>query len=320
MPVRCCRTEDAAISQNYIIRISNDACINFLRYFSINNSLTLIVNLFIDLNGAFAFPDAPDGSRIACPPYDLAPAAAGLLLAGLVKGVTGIGYSTCAMPLLALAVGLETAMALVVMPAIVSNAALIATGGRLADTARRFSLFYLAILPGIACGVGLLAVLDRRMLTQGLGLVTLAYVGLAIARPALTLSQHLERPLALPAGFLNGVLTGLTGSQILPLVPYMLALRLEPATQVQAINLAVTIASLAMGGALLANGIMSAHLLLLSCAGALLAISGVAAGNALSKRLPVETLRRLTLAMLAWIGLTLIGLDAIAAMTAGGAH
>jgi uncharacterized membrane protein YfcA len=244
---------------------------------------------------------------------DLAYAAAGLLLAGLVKGVTGIGYATCAMPVLALAVGLETAMALVVVPAIASNAALIATGERLFETARRFSPFYLAILPGIACGVPLLAVLDQRMLAQGLGVVTLGYVGFAIARPALALPHALERPLALPAGFLNGVLTGLTGSQILPLVPYMLALRLEPAVQVQAINLAVTIASVAMGAALFSAGIMSPQLLLLSSAGAFIAVAGVALGSALSRHLPVETLRRLTLAMLALTALVLIGRDAFAA-------
>jgi uncharacterized membrane protein YfcA len=245
---------------------------------------------------------------------DLVSAVAGLLLAGLVKGVTGIGYATCAMPLLTLAVGLETAMALVVVPAIAGNAALLASGGRLVETARRFRAFYIAILPGIACGFPLLLVLDQRMLASGLGLVTLAYVALALAKPALALPPRLERPLALPAGFLNGLLTGLTGSQILPLVPYMLALRLEPPIQVQAINLAVTIASLAMGAALLGAGLMTPNLLLLSCAGAVLAIAGVTAGSALSTRLPVETLRRLTLAILALTALALIGRDAADAL------
>ena len=242
--------------------------------------------------------------------FELFAAAAGLAIAGLVKGVTGIGYATCAMPLLAMSVGLETAMALVVVPAIASNAALLATGGALATTARRFAPFYLAILPGIACGVPLLAAIDPRIATKALGLLTLAYVGLAVAKPALALPPHLERRLALPAGFINGVLTGLTGSQILPLVPYMLALRLDAATQVQAINLAVTIASLAMGAALLVHGIMTPALLAMSCAGAVIAVVGVAGGSAISTRLPVETLRRLTLAVLALIAAGLVGREA----------
>ena len=210
------------------------------------------------------------------------------------------------MPFLAMAVGLHAAMAIVVVPAIVSNAALLATGGGLVRTATRFRLFYLAILPGIACGILLLGAVDHRVATQGLGLLTIAYVIQAVVRPDFILSARFERPLALPAGFLNGVLTGLTGSQIFPLVPYMLALKLDAATQVQAINLAVTITSLALGAALFGAGIMTPELLVLSCAGAGFAI----AGNALRPRMPVEGLRRATLAVLLFIAVGLVGQDA----------
>jgi len=91
----------------------------------------------------------------------------------LVKVASGLGYAPCAMPPMALAAGLKTAIA--------SSAALLATGGRLRETARRFSAFYLANRPGIAIGVPLLAVLDKRLLASGLGLITLAYVALALA-------------------------------------------------------------------------------------------------------------------------------------------
>ncbi len=236
-------------------------------------------------------------------------AAAGLVLAGFVKGVTGIGYATCAMPFLAMAVGLHAAMAIVVVPAIVSNVALLATGGGLRETAIRFRLFYLASLPGIVCGILLLGAVDPRAATQGLGLLTIAYVIQAFVRPDLMLPARYEQPLALPAGFLNGVLTGLTGSQIFPLVPYMLALKLDAATQVQAINLAVTIAALALGASLFGAGIMTPELLVLSCAGAGFAIAGVLAGNALRPRMPIEALRRATLAVLLLIAVGLVGRD-----------
>ncbi len=243
-------------------------------------------------------------------PSDLALAAAGLILAGLVKGVTGIGYATCAMPILAMAVGLHAAMAIVVVPAIVSNAALLATGGGLVRTATRFRLFYLASVPGIACGILLLGAVDPRIATQGLGLLTIAYVVQAVVRPDLILPARFEKPLALPAGFLNGVLTGLTGSQIFPLVPYMLALKLDAGTQVQAINLAVTIAALALGASLVGAGIMTPELLVLSCAGAGFAIAGVLAGTALRSHLPVDGLRRATLVVLLAIAVGLVGQDA----------
>ena len=244
-------------------------------------------------------------------PSELSFAAAGLLLAGIVKGVTGIGYATCAMPFLVIAVGLEAAMAIVVAPAIASNAAVIACAGGITRTVARFYRFYLAILPGIVCGTLLLRALDPRLATQGLAGLTICYVALAIARPSLALPARLEQPLALPAGFLNGMLTSVTGSQIFPLVPYMMALRLEPQAQVQAINLAVTIASLALGAALLATGIMTPALLVVSAAGVVPAMLGVAGGSLLRDRLPIEAMRRLTLAVLLLIGVGLLARDAI---------
>jgi uncharacterized protein len=233
-----------------------------------------------------------------------------LLVAGLVKGVTGIGYATTAMPLLVIAFGLEKALALVVVPAIVSNAAIFIGAESIRTTLKRFQLFYLGILPGIAGGTALLGMVDTRLATNTLAAVTLAYVALAVIRPSLSLPPSLEQPLALPAGILNGVLTGLTGSQILPLVPYMMALRLEPQAQVIAINLAVTIASIVLGVTLLATGGMTGELLMLSCAGAFPAIGGALMGNAVRGLLPVEALRRLTLVMLVVIAVGLGGRSA----------
>lgn len=247
-------------------------------------------------------------------PFDAVPfvlAAAALAGAGLVKGVTGIGYATSAMPMLVLAVGLEQALAIVVVPALVSNAAVLVGARRAVTALVRFRLFYLGIVPGIALGTMLLGLVDVRHATDALAVLTLAYVALSVTRPALALDPALEQPLALPAGLLNGVLTGLTGSQILPLVPYMLALRLDAETQVMAINLAVSIAAVALGGALFASGMMSAELLALSCAGALPAIAGTLAGNAVRAHLPVEALRRITLAMLVVFAASLGGRSAV---------
>ena len=238
--------------------------------------------------------------------HDVASVAAGLFAAGIIKGVTGIGYATCAMPMLTLAVGLPAAISIVILPALASNAAMLFASRNFGAVFRRFSVFYLGILPGIATGALLLTLVDVRYATRGLAILTLAYVLLAVARPQLSLSSGAARALALPAGVLNGVLTGLTGSQIIPLVPYMLALRLEPAVQAQAINLAVTIASAALGTALLGAGVMTPELLALSAAGILPAVAATWAGTLLHCRLPVDALRRLTLLVLSVVAIGLV--------------
>lgn len=161
----------------------------------------------------------------------------GLFVAGVLKGATGIGYSTCALPFLAVAVGPGKAMALVVVPAIVSNLSLMLSGGGTVRALTRFWRFYIAIIPGTAVGVGFLFAIDAPAAGRLLGLLTLLYVLLAITRPQLSLGPAAEHRLALPAGFANGILSGLTGSQVLPLVPYMMALRLPPDEQVPAVKI-----------------------------------------------------------------------------------
>ena len=48
-------------------------------------------------------------------------AALGLLIAGFVKGATGLGYATCALPFLVAAIGLKAAIVIVPIPAMAAN-------------------------------------------------------------------------------------------------------------------------------------------------------------------------------------------------------
>lgn len=234
-------------------------------------------------------------------------AALGLFAAGVLKGSTGIGFSTCALPFLVAAVGLRPAMAIIIVPALWSNIGVIASGGYPATVIRRFWCFYAGIVPGIFIGAGILLVIDGRVATQVLAVTTLAYVGLALARPDISLPSTLERSLALPAGLANGILTGLTGSQILPLMPYMMSLKLAAEEQVQAVNLAVAIASVVLAVALFQTGIMTRELAVASLAGCIPAAVGVSLGGAIRRQLSATGFKHVALAALAALALSLYG-------------
>jgi uncharacterized protein len=230
----------------------------------------------------------------------------GLFLAGIVKGATGIGYATCALPFLVVTFGLKIGMAILTVPAVLSNFAVLGVAGQLKNTLQRFWPFYASIVPGIACGMAMLALVDVVHATQILGAVTLLYVGLAVVRPEFRLPSGFERPLALPAGFLNGVLTGLTGSQVMPLIPYMMALKLPSDEQVQAVNISVIVASITLLASLCIAGVMTPNLLAISCLGAIPALLGVRCGDHILGKLPALVYRRLTLLVLAAIAVSLL--------------
>ena len=236
----------------------------------------------------------------------LALAGLGLFLAGIVKGATGLGYSSCALPFLVSAIGLKPAMALVVVPAMATNVTVACTAGHFFETSRRFASLYLAMLPGIAIGVYLLVWINQAIAVQALGTIIIAYVLLTAFRPQMSLPQALEHLLKVPTGFMNGVLTGLTGSQVMPLFPYMMALNLDPGRLVQAINLAVLLASLLLAVGLLAAGIMTPQLLAISVLALAPALAGCQLGARARKYIPVEQFKSIVLFVLLVTGALLV--------------
>lgn len=222
----------------------------------------------------------------------------GLVLAGIVKGATGLGYASSALPFLVFAVGLRHAMAIVLLPAIATNIAVALGNGHLRETLQRFAALYVAMLPGIAVGLWLLVGTAPETAVLVLGVIVVAYALFALAKPSLSLPGRLAGPLQIPVGFLNGVLTGLTGSQVMPLVPFVMALGLDPARLVQAINLGVLLASLVLAAGLVLSGAVGDTMLIVSLFAVLPALAGVEIGRRLQPLIPAAHFRSVVLIVL----------------------
>ena len=229
-------------------------------------------------------------------------AALGLLVAGIVKGATGIGYATCALPILASILGLKSAMVLILAPTFATNFSMALFSGDLRGVIAKFFPLYLAMIPGIVVGVMSLAVADTKTAVCMLGLSLILYAGFSLWKPALRLSSGVARQLRIPVGFANGFLTGLTGSQVIPLVPYMMSLNVDPKFSIQAINLGVLVLTTLLSGALLATSLLDAALLKLSVLSILPAVGGVFIGTVIQARLPARRLRSLVVAVVGLMG------------------
>jgi hypothetical protein len=186
-----------------------------------------------------------------------------------------------------------------------SNVAVLITTGSLGGSLRKFWPLYVATLPGILCGVFLLTWADKRIPTQVLGVIICAYAIQALLRPNFSISPKIARVAQVPVGFSNGLLTGFTGSQVMPLMPYMLALNLEPTLFVQAVNIAVVIASVFLGFGLWLAGLMSAPELSLSVMAIAPALLGVHLGNWARRHIPASQFKSIVLAVLLLIGFSL---------------
>ncbi|MGE3645110.1 MAG: sulfite exporter TauE/SafE family protein [Beijerinckiaceae bacterium] len=238
--------------------------------------------------------------------FHIAMAFCGLAIAGLVKGAAGMGFSTTALPLLVLALGVEKAMPLVLIPSLSSNIFVMIECGEFNAMIRRFWLMLLFLIPGLIAGIWCLAVVDRRAAAAFLGAVLLTYGIYALSRPVFRLDEKLEKPLQIPVGIANGFVNGLTGSQVFPLPPFLLTLNLKPNQFTQTNNIAFTLSSLVMMAGLTKIGFMTKEIFLLSIAGIIPVWFSVKLGGAIRNRIDPETFRKMVLVVLMTLGAVLI--------------
>jgi uncharacterized membrane protein YfcA len=232
------------------------------------------------------------------------------LLAGIVKGVIGLGLPTIAVGLLSLVMTPAEAAALLVVPSLVTNVWQLALGPSFAGLVRRLWPMLLGICIGTWAGSGLLTGAGASNASIALGVALIAYslVGLAPFRPAIP--PCWETWLNPLVGATTGLVTAATGVFVIPAVPYVQALGLGRDALVQALGLSFTVSTVALAASLAREGAFGgtgATLSLLALAPALL---GMGAGQWLRSRISAEVFRRCFFLGLALLGahLTLRGL------------
>lgn len=239
-------------------------------------------------------------------PLQLAIVAAAFFFAAFVKGVTGLGFSTTALPFLVLALGLKSTLPLLIIPSLASNLIVMRDAGHFRSTLKQFWLLYVAAVPGLIVGLTLLSTLDPRHSTAVLGAVLIVYCAFAMAQPNFRIALRLARPLSMPVGLATGVVNGLTGSQVMPVLPFLLSLQLDPSRFIQAINIFFTISSLVMAAGLAKLGLLTPAVALASLAGLVPVFLGVKAGGTVRRWLSPQAFRIAVLIVLALLGASLI--------------
>lgn len=239
-------------------------------------------------------------------PLQVAVIFAAYLFAATAKGVTGLGFSTTCLAIVALTVGLKNALPLLIIPSISTNLMVMVGAGHFTETLRRFWPMYLATVPGVILGLWALGSVDGIVAGVALGVVLIGYCGFAFANPDLRLPAQLERPLQPVSGFLTGLVNGTTGSQVMPSMPFLMALHMEKNRFVQAINISFTLASLIMVVGLNRMGLFTTDGVILSIVGTAFAIAGIRLGERIRDRLNAGQFRMAVLGMLTVMGAVLI--------------
>ncbi|MEL0021615.1 MAG: sulfite exporter TauE/SafE family protein [Rickettsiales bacterium] len=225
-------------------------------------------------------------------PENMAIVAAVLLLAGFVKGVVGLGLPTVSLGLLTAVFGLKAAIALMLVPSFATNVVQGALGGSLGEIMRRLWVLLVVACIAIWLSSALLAGSDTALLSVVLGLSLCLYSGLSLTRPQVAAPPEKERWLSPLVGAVNGALTGLTGSFVVPGVLYLQALGMPRDVFIQAMGVLFTVSTVALAFSMSGRGLLPTELGLLSCVGLVPAFVGMYIGQKLRKRLSEERFRQ----------------------------
>ena len=243
---------------------------------------------------------------------DTLPTAAGVTLAflagGIVKGVISLGLPLIAVPLLMFVVDVKVAIALLMVPLVLSNVLQAVEGEGTAALLRRFWPLLLALAVGTLIGTALFAALDNKTLYLTIGPLAVLFAAASYLHPNLAVPPRSERWLGPTIGFVSGVMGGMTTFFGPALSAYVIGLHLGRDTFVKGISIIYVFAAsfLMLGG--IAHGYAGARLLLLSCLGLIPVYLGMRIGARIRHRTDPEKFRVLVLGAVCLTGFNMIRL------------
>lgn len=213
-------------------------------------------------------------------------------LAGLIKGVIGLGLPTISMGLLAVVMPPVHAAAILILPSLITNVWQMLAGAALAVVFRRLWPMMLAICLGTWAGLGLMTTASARFGTALLGIALALYAVTGVAALPLFVPKPWERILSPIIGAVTGLITAATGVFVIPAVPYLQAIGLEKDELVQALGLSFTVSTIALAVNVALEGGLRLSIAADTIAGLGLACAGMWIGQTIRLRMSPTTFRK----------------------------
>lgn len=229
------------------------------------------------------------------------------VLAGLVKGVVGLGLPTVSMGLLATVMSPVHAAGILLLPSLVTNVWQMCAGPALGVVIRRLWPMMLAVCAGTWAGLGLMTGTSARLGTTLLGAALALYAITGLSALRLPAAKAQESILSPVVGAITGLMAAATGVFVIPAVPYLQqAIGLEKEELVQALGLSFTVSTLALavnvgieGGFQISMGNDTIVAVALACVGMWI-------GQLIRERMSPTTFRRGFFISLLLLGLYLV--------------
>ena len=155
-------------------------------------------------------------------------------------------------------------------------------------------------------GLWLLTSVNLDNAASVLGVVLIVYGTYTLLTPTVSLSERFVMLARIPVGFLTGLVNGVTGSQIMPILPFLLSQPLSNNVFLQTTNTSFTISSIIMMVGLSKIGFLTIDLMVFSALSLMPVFAGMNIGTRIRRHMTTDTFRKTVLFVLIGLGASLI--------------
>lgn len=245
---------------------------------------------------------APEGLTVVT----LIAATAGLFVAGLCKGVLGVGLPLIGVPVLVTFMPARDVVAIIWLSLVVANAWQAFQGGGAGTIVARFWPMLLMMVIGGWLGTMLLVSLDEHLLLATVGAIVVTFSSLNLARPHFELPPRLERPVGIAIGLVAGILLGVA-LHLGPLIILLfVAIRLPKETFIRATGVTFLLGVLMIGIFYAAYGVFQPRHIVPMIAATVPVAFGTWIGQKLRVHIDEQRFRKWLFVLLIVIGANLI--------------
>jgi uncharacterized protein len=232
--------------------------------------------------------------------------AATFVVAGFVKGVTGMGLPTVAMGVLGTLMPPAQAAAMLLLPSFVTNVWQLFAGPGVRMLVKRLWLMMAGIVAGTVGAASFIAGGGGVWAVVGLGAALTLYAAAGLMAWRFSVPVRHERWLSPAVGAVTGVITGGTGVFVVPAVPYLQGLALKKEDLVQALGLSFTVSTIALAIGLAREHAFAVDDLGESMFAVVPALIGMWIGQRVRGRISPENFRRWFFVCLLGLGIQLL--------------
>lgn len=239
-------------------------------------------------------------------PVAITLAVIGFVIGGIVKGATGAGTPIVAVPMLALAFDVPTAVTVFAIPNLFAN---LWQAWRFREHSLPMSFtlpFVAACLCGAAIGTVMLVSLSPRLLMTGTACVSFAFIGFRLAQPEWSLPMGIARRISLPIGVGAGVLQGAIGVSAPISITFLSAMHLDRPVFIATISTIFVGMSAVQIPMMLGYGLMTPSRIAMGFGALGVILLTMPFGSALARRWSPAVFNNVILGMLAVIGIRLL--------------